>query len=85
MTVATELSWQVCNTVCTCCPSSYIALPTLRTVEYHLFLIALSVRPGSDLAISAHFVPILFRAVTITDTPDTAAAGRSSTGGDSGK
>ena len=58
MTVESECVYQ----------SSYIALPTLLTVEYHLFLMALSVLPGSDFAISAHFVPILFSALTITDT-----------------
>ena len=55
--------------MCGC--SSDIARPTRLTVEYHLFLMALSVRPGSDLAISAHFVPTLFNALTMTEATQT--------------
>jgi hypothetical protein len=36
-----------------------------RMVEFHLFLIALSVRPGTSLAISAHLLPWIFCASRI--------------------
>mmetsp|Transcript_6373 Transcript_6373/g.21123 ORF Transcript_6373/g.21123 Transcript_6373/m.21123 type:complete len:218 (+) Transcript_6373:910-1563(+) len=38
-------------------PSRFCMRSSLRVAEFHRFLMALSVRPGMSLTISAHFVP----------------------------
>lgn len=55
-----------CYGCCFCCLSHSthlafkLAVPALRlSVEFHLFLTALSVRPGSSLAMADHLLPLV--------------------------